>query len=189
MHRIVFTGAHSTGKTTVLKKFEEGGCNVITEVVRQLNSKGVKINKDGDEKSQVKIFKTYKELLEQININGYISDRCLLDVLAYTMYLADEGKVTKELVSKQEKQFVKFMKENPDISYCYFPIEFDLVEDGVRDVDEEFRKKIDENIQKLFVKFGIMPVTIKGTVEERVKKVQRVISWLHEGILLHLGEQ
>ena len=59
MHRIVFTGAQGTGKTTVLKEFENKGLKVITEVVRQLASKGVKINKDGDEKSQVKIFKTY----------------------------------------------------------------------------------------------------------------------------------
>lgn len=186
MHRIVFTGAQGTGKTTVLKEFENKGLKVITEVVRQLNSKGVKINKDGDEKSQIKIFKTYKELLSTFNMDGYISDRCLIDVLAYTMYLAKNGKATNELVEKQIKQLTKFRDENPDIMYCYFPIEFDVVDDGVRDTDEEFRKEIDENIQNIMKIVGISPINIKGSVEERVNKVQRAINWLHEGIALHM---
>lgn len=186
MHRIVFTGAQGTGKTTVLKEFENNGLKVITEVVRQLASKGVKINKDGDEKGQTKIFKTYKELLEEISFEGYISDRGLIDVIAYSMYLVDQGKISAEFVQKQIKQFNKFRIENPDIAYCYFPIEFDVVADGVRDMDEDFRAAIDANIRKLFNECGIHPVVIKGTVEERVRKVQRVHDWLHEGINLFM---
>ena len=127
MHRIVFTGAQGTGKTTVLKEFENKGMNVITEVVRELAKTGVKINKDGDEKGQAKIFKTYKDKLSSSNINGYISDRCLIDVVAYSMYLAEQGKVSDEFVQKQMKQLIKFKNENPDIAYCYFPIEFDVL--------------------------------------------------------------
>ena len=43
MHRIIFTGAQGTGKTTVLNHYKENGKNVITEVVRRLAKKGVKI--------------------------------------------------------------------------------------------------------------------------------------------------
>lgn len=188
MHRIVFTGAQGTGKTTVLKEFESKGMNVITEVVRQLASKGVNINKDGDEKGQAKIFKTYKDLLGEISLKGYISDRCLIDVTAYSMYLAEQGKISKEFLQKQMKQLVKFKAENPDIAYCYFPIEFAIVDDGVRDLDEDFRVAIDKNIQKLFEICGIQPIIVKGTVEERVQKVQRVHDWLYEGISLFMGD-
>lgn len=188
MHRIVFTGAQGTGKTTVLKEFESKGLKVITEVVRQLASKGVKINKDGDEKGQTKIFKEYKDILSELSVDGYISDRCMVDVLAYTMYLAEQGKVTDEFVQKQKKQLVKFKNENPDIAYCYFPIEFDVVADGVRDTDEDFRKAIDINIRKILVEVGIQPIIVKGTVEERVAKVQRVHDWLHEGINLFIED-
>ena len=184
MHRIVFTGAQGTGKTTVLKEFENKGLKVITEVVRQLASKGVKINKDGDEKGQTKIFKTYKEKLSEMTLEGYISDRCLVDVIAYSMYLAEQGKVSDEYVQKQMKQLAKFKIENPDIAYCYFPIEFDVVADGVRDTDEEFRAAIDHNIKAIFQEASIQPIIVKGTVEERVAKVQRIINWLHEGISL-----
>ena len=188
MHRIVFTGAQGTGKTTVLKEFENKGLKVITEVVRQLASKGVKINKDGDEKGQTKIFKEYKDLLSEISLDGYVSDRCLIDVIAYSMYLAKEGKVSPMFVQKQMKQLDKFRVENPDIAYCYFPIEFDVVADGVRDTDEEFRKAIDDNIKTIFQETGIHPIVVRGTVEERVAKVQRVHDWLHEGINLFIED-
>ena len=187
MHRIVFTGAQGTGKTTVLKEFENKGMNVITEVVRELAKTGVKINKDGDEKGQAKIFKTYKDKLSSSNINGYISDRCLIDVVAYSMYLAEQGKVSDEFVQKQMKQLIKFKNENPDIAYCYFPIEFDVVSDGVRDTDEEFRAAIAHNIIAVMQEAGIRPIIIKGTVEERVAKVNRVVNWIHEGISLITG--
>lgn len=186
MYRIVFTGAQSTGKTTVLNELKETGANIITEVVRQLNKKGVKINKDGDEKGQNKIFKVYKDLLSEWDKNGYISDRGLLDVMAYTKYLVDHGNCSKTVLDKQMKQFAKFRSENPDIMYCYFPIEFDVVADGVRDTDEEFRKEIDKNIQNIMKQMGITPIKITGTVEERVIKVKRAIRWIYEGIALRL---
>lgn len=188
MHRIVFTGAQGTGKTTVLKEFEAKGKNVITEVVRELAKSGVKINKDGDEKGQTKIFKTYKEKLAELSVTGYISDRCLVDVIAYSMYLAEQGKVSDEYVQKQMKQLIKFKNENPDIAYCYFPIEFDVVADGVRDTDEEFRTAIDHNIKAVLQEAGIQPIIVRGTIEERVTKVNRVINWLHEGIALFMED-
>lgn len=187
MHRIVFTGAQGTGKTTVLKEFENKGMNVITEVVRELAKTGVKINKEGDEKGQAKIFKTYKDKLSTSDINGYISDRCMVDVVAYSMYLAEQGKVSDEFVQKQMKQLIKFKNENPDIAYCYFPIEFDVVADGIRDTDEDFRAAIAHNIIAVMQEAGIQPIIIKGTVEERVTKVNRIINWIHEGISLITG--
>ena len=189
MHRIVFTGAQGTGKTTVLKEFEKKGMNVITEVVRRLAKTGVKINKDGDEDGQTKIFEVYEyELGYPSNpVNGYISDRCLVDVIAYSMYLAEQGKVSDEFVKDQMDKLIKFKNENPDIAYCYFPIEFDVVADGVRDTDEEFRAAIAHNIIAVMQEAGIQPIIIKGTVEERVAKVNRIINWIHEGISLLTG--
>ena len=186
MHRIVFTGAQGTGKTTVLNEFKNQGFKVVTEVVRQLSKQGVKINKDGDEDGQTKILGVYQELLSEVSLEGYISDRCMVDVLAYSMYLAEQGKVTDEFVQVQKEQLVKFKNENPDIAYCYFPIEFGVVADGVRDTDEEFRAAIDHNIKAVLQEVGIQPIIVKGTVEERVAKVQRVINWLHEGIALFI---
>ena len=185
MHRIVFTGAQGTGKTTVLREMEKLGCNVITEVVRNLSKKGVKINKDGDEKGQTKIFKEYEKLLGEMTATGYISDRCMVDVTAYSMYLAEQGKVSEKFVEKQIKALQKFRAANPDITYCYFPIEFGVVADGVRDLDEEFRQAIDSNIIKLFQICGIQPIYVRGSVAYRTSKICRLWNWLNEGMRLY----
>lgn len=187
MHRIVFTGAQGTGKTTVLNYFKDQGHKVITEVVRDLAQKGVKINKDGDEKGQTAIFKEYETRLAELDVDGYMSDRCLIDVVAYTKYLMDTGKVSDKFFNKQLKQLAKFRASHPDITYCYYPIEFPVVDDGVRDLDEEFRTAIDQNIQWIMKELSIQPITIKGTVEQRIEKVIRVYNWLNEGMKLYLG--
>lgn len=174
MDKIVFTGTHSTGKTTLLKEFADKGYKIITEVVRELAKTGVKINKDGDYDGQTIIFNKYQEklLLE----DNFISDRCLVDVLAYTKYLVDEGKVDKELYNSQLMSFILFNKMRPDIVYCYFPIEFDMVEDGVRVQDDDFRKAIDSNILYILNSTGTKYMTIKGTHEERVDKLNSILN-------------
>lgn len=188
MHRIIFTGAQGTGKTTVLNYFAEQGQNVITEVVRNLAKKGVKINKDGDEKGQGKIFKEYEKLLGEITPEGYISDRGLIDVVAYTVYLCRHGKVSEKFVEKQIKALKKFRAANPDITYCYFPIEFPVIADEVRDIDEDFRAEIDDIIQHLLVDCQIQPIIIRGSVEKRINKIVRLQNWLAEGMYLYTSD-
>ena len=61
--RIILTGAQGTGKTTVLNYFKDTFLTPITEVARNLSKQGVKINEDGDKKSQDVIFQTYYDLL------------------------------------------------------------------------------------------------------------------------------
>ena len=175
--RIIFTGAQGTGKTTILNHYKEQGHNVITEVVRNLAKKGVKINKDGDEKGQTKIFKEYEKLLGENT--SFISDRGLIDVTAYTVYLARQGKVSEEYADKQLKKLSKFLSENSDIVYCYFPVEFDVVADGTRDLDEEYRSDINQIILSLLGAFGMSFVVVAGTVEERIAKVDQLFNWLN----------
>lgn len=185
MNRIVFTGAQGTGKTTLLNVFKEKNYDVITEVVRNLSTnKKVKINKDGDEKSQKVIFKEYSNLLSKLSFDGYISDRCLVDVVAYTKYLAEHGKVSMKLFEKQMKDLKKFVEATPDIIYCYFPIEFPVEDDGTRDTDEEYRKEIDNNIQEILNTMGIVSIRMTGSVEDRVKKMERIYAWRFEGFKL-----
>ena len=173
--KIIFTGAQGTGKTSVLNDFKEKGRDVVTEVVRNLSKKGVKINKDGDEKGQTKIFNEYKKIFSEKQ--DFISDRGLIDVVAYTVYLARHGKVSEEFANKQIKQLHKFVINNRDFFYCYFPIEFEVVDDGVRDLDEEFRNEISEIILSLLGALGLSFILVTGTLEERVGKVQELIDW------------
>lgn len=170
--KLIFTGTQGSGKTTILNLFRDSEWNIITEVVRKLSKEGIKINEMGDEESQSKIFETYKELLAGDN---YISDRGLTDVAAYTWYLVNEGKVHPSILWEQLADIEEFFNKHSDALVCYFPIEFPVVDDGVRSVDEEFRKKIDNNIKRILDDYKIPYITITGTVEERVNIIKEQI--------------
>lgn len=175
--RIILTGSQGTGKSTILKEFEKEGWNVITEVVRNLSKTGINVNEMGDEDGQRKIFETYKELLwDDVN---YISDRGLTDVAAYTDYLVREGKVHPNVLWRQLEDIKDFMRNNPDVVFCYFPIEFPVVDDGFRSTNEEFRNKIDEYIKQILDTCQIPYITVTGTVEERFNKIKEHLNQLY----------
>lgn len=81
--KIILTGAHGTGKTTILEHYKSQ-YPVITEVVRTLMREGVKINEMGDEEGQKIIFDTHIKLLS--SNDQFIADRGPTDALAYTIY-------------------------------------------------------------------------------------------------------
>ena len=176
--RIILTGAHGTGKTTVLEYFDNLEYPVITEVVRKLNKEGgIKINEQGDQSGQQAIFNAYYELLKQPK---YVSDRGLTDVVAYTKYLVDHGNIDAGVLESQLDQLKKFHEENPDILYCFFPIEFDIEDDNVRSTDQDFQQDISNNIRWVIsylateTKSGIEWIAVHGTPEERFDQILQV---------------
>ena len=172
-HRIILTGSQGTGKTTILNHYKEQGMNVITEIVRNLAKTGVKINEMGDEEGQNIIFSEYERLLN--DKNEYMSDRGLTDVAAYTFYHVSQKKIPIDVMRDELKRIREFFEKNPDIIVCYFPIEFLVVDDGVRSTDERFRDIIDKNIKFILDALSIPYTTITGTVEERIKQIDDIL--------------
>jgi len=172
--KYIITGAQGTGKSTILHCFEDK-MDVVTEVVRNLSKdKNIKVNERGDEEGQDMIFNTYKEIFN--NKKGpFISDRGLTDVMSYTCYLMRTGKVSEEFLQKQVNEFIDFQDNNKDIVYFYTPIEFDVVDDGFRSLNEDFRKEIDKNIKDFLIGFNVDYIEVKGTVEERVETIENVM--------------
>lgn len=174
MTRIIFTGAHGTGKTTILNHFKREGYKVITEVVRSLHSStGIPINEEGTSESQKTIFNTYHDLLT--SKESYISDRGLVDVMAYTGYARERGKVDQETYIDLMQKFISFLWANKDIKYVYFPIEFGVEDDGVRSIDREFQRDIDERIVGIMDDLEIPYMVVHGTPEERIEQVKKLL--------------
>lgn len=173
MRRIIFCGAQGTGKTTVLNYYEKMGYNCITEVVRKLAKDGTNINESGDAEGQLTIFNKYAELLGQQT--SYISDRGLIDVTAYSEYLKIFDEKLKDVVNNQRNYIKEFVKTNPDIVYCYFPIEFPIVDDGIRSLNENFRNYIDNKIKELLDTYIGDYYVIKGTRDERIRQINNII--------------
>lgn len=172
--KYIITGTQSTGKSVLLHQFEDK-MDVVTEVVRNLfKDSNIKVNESGDETGQDMIFNTYKKIFTEKE-GPFISDRGLTDVISYTCYLMKTGRVREEFLQQQVNEFIDFQDKNEDIVYFYVPIEFDVVDDGFRSLDEEFRREIDKNIKDFLVGFNVDFIEVRGTVEERTAIIENVM--------------
>lgn len=171
--KLIYTGAQGTGKSTMLRLTPID--NKITEVVRQMAKQGVKINRDGDEESQELIFNAYMVLLNQAG--EWVSDRGLTDVLAYTMYLhANNPELDLgDIMTEQLRKLKNYNQEHQDVIYVYFPIEFPVVGDGVRDTDEVYRSTIDRYIKDLLIMSNAHFITITGDVKNREETIRNLL--------------
>lgn len=171
MTRLVFVGAQGTGKTTILNMFRDRGVNAITEVVRRMvKEKGIQINQAGTAETQQLVFNEYKRLLSEKK--DYVSDRGLFDVIGYSMQQCQyENDDMINEYGRELEELKQFIADNPDIIYVYFPIEFAVVDDGVRSTDENYRRDIDDNIHSLCDFYLPDYLTVHGTPEDRFAQI------------------
>ena len=143
--KIAYTGTHGTGKTTKAlemtrqNKIENPNSNVsfITEIARKCP---FKINKNTTEQSQFWILTAQiKAELEREKDNDIIiCDRTILDTLAYAKYSGLDEFINNIMPT------VKYHMKTYDKIY-FLTIENNnyFVADGIRDMDNEFRNKIE----------------------------------------------
>lgn len=176
----LFTGAQSTGKTTLLRHIvsEYPENTLVTNVVRDLKkNSSIAINKQGNYNSQQIIFNTLENKLEAIDNNIILGDRGLIDVVAFTKYLYTQNVVSEYEYHTQLKCLENWhLKHQNDCIYMYTPIEFPAVSDGIRDVDECYREYIDKTIHELLELSNIEYHIITGTVSDRLDKVRNIIN-------------
>lgn len=175
---IVFTGTHSTGKTTMLDKLKEVysplGFTFHNSVTRYAESKGIKINKEVSDADQLFMIKLYEDYEKNNLLSGdNIMDRCLIDTLGYSQYFYNKGLISKDTLDYIHKSMV-FRLKMYDIVF-YFPIEFNNILDGTRVDDDEFRISVDNNIQKILKINNIKYIIVKGNIEERFKIMREEI--------------
>lgn len=176
--KVAISGSHSTGKTSLITQLHEHllnegiSCEVISEVPR-----GICERLDDEtffHRGKNSLAKQLYMFIEQVSLESQpreceimISDRSLVDYLAYTMQLFGEevrdNEVYDLLLELLRKHVVSY-----DAIY-YLPIEFPLELDGVREADIEFQKDIDQRLRGLYELLGIEVKELTGTIEERAK--------------------
>jgi len=168
--RIALVGASSTGKTTVyeilknkLPKYE-----FINESTRTIKEYGFPINEGGTDATQLAISSFHLEaLLQPYNL---VLDRCYMDVIVYSRFMEKIDVSTFNYIQDTWNRI-----KNEYTHYIYFPIEFDSIDDGVRSVNEEWRKKIDDEFQAVLEGVRQPYLTVTGSPMQRVEQIMKFI--------------
>jgi thymidylate kinase len=171
---VSFSGVQSSGKTTLLKACKEiysDRFEFVDEVTRLVKREfNVPINENGTDLTQCLIANKHIEnVLRLRENNSVILDRCILDGYCYTGYLNLEGKVSNWVFDYTKKIFHELMPMYDCIFYTD-PSDVELVDDGERSVDIEFRNKMIETFEFVLDMykdsyFKNKLVLLKGTVE------------------------
>jgi len=171
--KIAFTGAQSTGKTTLLNEIRDvlPDYTFIDEITRSVVSHDVKINEDGTDKTQILIMNSH---FKNSLISNTVMDRCALDGVVYTRYLYNKGQITDEMMDYAEQVFQSIIDTYSHIFYL-IP-EFDIVDDGVRSIDLDFRNQIVDLFNKYIEECEIPVIRITGSLHERVTQIKEVIN-------------
>lgn len=173
--RIGITGAQSVGKTTLLNalRSERFFTNFVVcdEVTRRVMSYGLPINEDGNKVTQRLIM---NEHIYNVFMNEkMLTDRTALDGMVYTRFLHKEGKVDSHTLKYVKSVFNKVW---PVYNYVfYIEPEFEIVDDGVRSVNQTFRNEIVELFEDVIEREKLNVIRIKGSVRKRVDMVLEIV--------------
>jgi predicted ATPase len=174
-----FTGAQSTGKTTLLNKVKELYPNrfeYVTEVTRRIQRLGVSINDDAKNYDLTKSLIigdhliNYMKVHEQReeNVTDILLDRCIVDGYIYTKYFYEQDKVSRTVMDFAEYWF-KELTPKYDVIFYTNPSDVKLVDDGVRSTSSGFRERIIELYNTEFIDKYDNICTLNGSVEERIE--------------------
>ena len=182
---ISFTGAQSSGKTTLLHHWSEcqNHWNVIPEVTRKLKRQGFEINDDSGNyiDTQIAILTdhlnnifSYTDHPEQWTDMDTILDRCIVDGFIYTRYFRMEGKVD-EFTDKMFSRMLKRYISKYDYIFYTSPYDVALINDGERSMSESFRNRIIRLYEELILDKYPNVFVLEGSVETRYNKMIEIM--------------
>lgn len=180
---VVLTGAHSCGKSTLVEFFRgKEGFECIDSVTREtITPEERKVDNGVTEEGQFRLYTAiFRKSVEISAMNRkdpdkiYLLDRSVFDFIAYNRAFVKRGWLSKEFADGIEDK----LKEIPESLYdlvFYLPIEFKIVDDGVRSLDEDLRKDVDEEILKQVLWNKVKAVKLSGSVLQRVESILRSV--------------
>lgn len=174
--KIGLTGTVSVGKTTLVNALKElpqfKDYTFATERSKYLRDLGIPLNTDSTLKGQtVFLAERCAELMNE----NLITDRTVIDVMAFTQNAKSIDYVDKERFRKYAEDFIR------EYDYIFYisPDGVDIEDNGVRETDAEYRDLIDFTIRHYINSYNYRLKTftpIKGTTEQRIKQILEVIS-------------
>lgn len=183
---VSFTGAQSTGKTTLLNHLVDKNPYVtfVEEVTRRVKRLyDVPINEDGGDVTQFLIMADHlQNLFSKDKEDITVFDRCAVDGVVYTRWLQLQGMVSDDVYRACCKVY-DLVIDQYDVIFYTDPADVGLEDDGERSIDVNFRN----DIIKLFndkLEGLDNVVVLSGTVEERLNTVKKTVEGLGKDIII-----
>ena len=172
--KIGLCGTMSVGKTTLVKALQEipqfKDYTIATERSQYLNSLGIPLNhKTTIEGQTIFLAERVTELMQE----NIITDRTIIDVMAFTECAIHTSYIDADAFIEYSRRFIA----QYDYIFYISPEGIGIKDNGIRETDATYRKKIDESIQMLLLKHRPIHYTLKGSTEERIKKMLEIINY------------
>lgn len=185
---IAFTGAHSCGKSTLVDYFRGkenfvclDSCTRSTITAEERKVDGLN-NLDS---AQLKLLDgVTHRMAEIVEMNAkdpnkiYVMDRCVFDFIAYSRCFANRWQLTSSCLDSIERGCADLW--NYIDVFFYLPIEFPIVNDGVRSLDEDLRKDVDSEIREQLLWNKVRAVELTGPVKKRVSTILDTVKRLED---------
>ncbi|MFH1216030.1 MAG: ATP-binding protein [Pseudomonadota bacterium] len=168
MQRIVITGSHCVGKTTLVQQLSQRlldsgvTASVAEEPIKVILGNFPDIARDKDN-LYIRLAEEHFRRLQPFESACRLYDRSLIDLLAYYRLEGPGNPHFDAMLSQLLKWYSTFI----DL-FIYLPIEIPLIPDGHRPESEGYRKKVDVMLHRVAAEASISWHPISGTMEERV---------------------
>ena len=165
--KIGLTGTMSVGKTTLVKALSEmeqfKGYTCTTERSKYLNSLGIPLNHETTIEGQT-IF--LAERVTELMQDRLITDRTIIDVMAFTKCARKVSYMDGDAFEDYAKRFVR----QYDYIFYISPEGMDIEDNGIRETDADYRKEIDEEIQKFYLNIALLFILLGEQLKSVLNK-------------------
>lgn len=173
-NKVAVSGVHGAGKSTLLQALKKTNefkhYHFYDSTSAAAAAVGCKVNLDSDNISQIKIFEKHIDRLTDNQYDNVFFDRSILDSVAYAAVSYSNGLIDKSVIQIGEE----CLKRTLPLYDCiiYLPPEFDIIDNGIRDTDVEYRLQVEKKFLEYMSALDCSNIiSVTGSVEERVKQI------------------
>lgn len=174
--KVAVSGIHGSGKSTIFNTLKElpnlQHFTFVPGIARVLKTMGISINKEGNNITQAIIMTCFWKRID--TPGNVIYERSVLDGYAYTIYHYRQCEVSA-VVANFARQVFEQTKDKYDMFFFVRP-EFDLVSDGVREMDKNFHGVTTKIYEEIIDNYKLPVKILTGTPEERITQFMESIT-------------
>lgn len=186
---VAMCGAHGTGKSTLVEELRKDPRCVCIDSVTRTNTTQAERRIDSDidmDQTQLKILEAIKSKVHDLKELKYalgddkiiVLDRSAIDFYAYCKNFLVKGLIRHSTFEKVRSQLWDLTRIVD--RFFFIRPEFGIKDDGVRSLDKDLQKNVDQTIKETLERPAFMCRTkvISGTVEERMCQVNETLNSL-----------